>query len=384
MAGPTPGLRPDPRGDHGHRRRVPGAADARDLRDLGRGAHRRRDRGRRHDAVRRHVRVRPGRHQARARVLHDQPARVHVPRGRAQGVLDRALHARRARVLQGADVPGRRVGDARDARPHGHETDGRPAPEDAGDGRDVHRRRAGAGRRLPAVGVLRQGRDPRGGEQHGTRVVVRPRRGRRADLRAVHRQAGVPHVLRPCTVGGGRARPRVPGHHDRPARAAGDRRGRGEPARSDDPRRPLDVHGARGRAGARGHGRSPVRRRSSRSRPRWSWSACSPRGSSTGPARSTGSRSGCGCSPPSACSNTGGTWTTTTRRCWSRPARPWPRGWRTCSTPGSSTASSTGSERAFRALARSGRRLQTGLVRTYALAFLAGAIGLLVYVGFRL
>ena len=38
----------------------------------------------------------------------------------------------------------------------------------------------------------------------------------------------------------------------------------------------------------------------------------------------------------------------------------------------------------FRALARSGRRLQTGLVRTYALAFLAGAIGLLVYVGFRL
>ena len=37
-----------------------------------------------------------------------------------------------------------------------------------------------------------------------------------------------------------------------------------------------------------------------------------------------------------------------------------------------------------RALARSGRRLQTGLVRTYALAFLAGAIGLLVYVGVRL
>jgi NADH-quinone oxidoreductase subunit L len=37
-----------------------------------------------------------------------------------------------------------------------------------------------------------------------------------------------------------------------------------------------------------------------------------------------------------------------------------------------------------RSLARSGRRLQTGLVRTYALAFLAGAIGLLVYVGFRL
>jgi NADH-quinone oxidoreductase subunit L len=37
-----------------------------------------------------------------------------------------------------------------------------------------------------------------------------------------------------------------------------------------------------------------------------------------------------------------------------------------------------------RGLARGGRRWQTGLVRTYALAFLAGAIGLLVYVGFRL
>ena len=37
-----------------------------------------------------------------------------------------------------------------------------------------------------------------------------------------------------------------------------------------------------------------------------------------------------------------------------------------------------------RGLARSGRRLQTGLVRTYALAFLAGAIAVLVFVGFRL
>jgi NADH-quinone oxidoreductase subunit L len=39
---------------------------------------------------------------------------------------------------------------------------------------------------------------------------------------------------------------------------------------------------------------------------------------------------------------------------------------------------------AVRGLASGGRRWQTGLVRTYALAFLAGAIGLLVYVGFRL
>jgi len=37
-----------------------------------------------------------------------------------------------------------------------------------------------------------------------------------------------------------------------------------------------------------------------------------------------------------------------------------------------------------RRLAAVGRRLQTGLVRTYALALLAGAVGILVYVGFRL
>jgi NADH-quinone oxidoreductase subunit L len=37
-----------------------------------------------------------------------------------------------------------------------------------------------------------------------------------------------------------------------------------------------------------------------------------------------------------------------------------------------------------RRLAGAGRMLQTGLVRTYALALLAGAVGILVYVGFRL
>ena len=93
------------------------------------------------------------------------------------------------------------------------------------------------------------------------------RRARRVDLRAVHRQAGVPHVLRPCTLGRGRARPRVSGHHDRPARAARAGRGRGEPARSDDPRRPFDVPGTRGRADARGHRRSLVRGDRRRSRP---------------------------------------------------------------------------------------------------------------------
>jgi NADH-quinone oxidoreductase subunit L len=37
-----------------------------------------------------------------------------------------------------------------------------------------------------------------------------------------------------------------------------------------------------------------------------------------------------------------------------------------------------------RRLASQGRRVQTGFVRTYALALFAGAVGMLVYVGFRL
>jgi NADH-quinone oxidoreductase subunit L len=44
----------------------------------------------------------------------------------------------------------------------------------------------------------------------------------------------------------------------------------------------------------------------------------------------------------------------------------------------------TGVGSLVRRLARAGRRLQTGLVRTYALAFFVGALVLFVYVGFRL
>ena len=39
---------------------------------------------------------------------------------------------------------------------------------------------------------------------------------------------------------------------------------------------------------------------------------------------------------------------------------------------------------AVRRLAGAGRELQTGFVRTYALALFAGAVGILVYVGFRI
>ena len=77
---PDAGLGADPRGDDGHRRRVPGVPRA-----TRSSSERRRVDGRRvgrrgHRAPRRHRRARAARHQTRARVLHDQPARLHVPR----------------------------------------------------------------------------------------------------------------------------------------------------------------------------------------------------------------------------------------------------------------------------------------------------------------
>ena len=57
--------------------------------------------GAHHRAARRHGRDRPARHQARARVLDGQPARLHVPRGRRRRVQRGRLHGARARVLQG-------------------------------------------------------------------------------------------------------------------------------------------------------------------------------------------------------------------------------------------------------------------------------------------
>ena len=100
--------------------------------------------------------VRPGRHQARPRVLDDQPARVHGRRdvdgaGRSHR---RVLPPVHARVLQGAPVPGIRRRDPRG--PHEqHERDGRPAKEDAHHVLDVPDRLARARRgaaRWPASG----------------------------------------------------------------------------------------------------------------------------------------------------------------------------------------------------------------------------------------
>ena len=69
--------------------------------------------GAHHRAARRHGRARATRHQTRARVLHDQPARLHVPRRRRRRVQRRRVHGDLPRVLQGHAVPRRRLGDPR-------------------------------------------------------------------------------------------------------------------------------------------------------------------------------------------------------------------------------------------------------------------------------
>ena len=100
-----------------------------------------------HRAVRGDGRDRAVRHQARARVLDDQPARLHVPRGRRRRLQRGDVPHGHARVLQGAALPRCRLGDPRPARRAGHAPHGRAAEVDADHGR---RRSSSAGSRSRA------------------------------------------------------------------------------------------------------------------------------------------------------------------------------------------------------------------------------------------
>ena len=153
---PDAGVGAHPRRHHGHRRRLPddpgqpapghGLRLAADGHRLGRRAHR---------PVRRHHRRRPERHQEGAGLLDDQPARLHVPRRRRRRLRGRHLPHGHPRLLQGAAVPRRRLGDPRHARRAGHAAHGRAAQAHA----DHRRRRSSsagwpspASRRSPASG----------------------------------------------------------------------------------------------------------------------------------------------------------------------------------------------------------------------------------------
>ena len=108
-----PGVGPDPRRHDGDRGCLPPRTRARVLRGVVERGH---DRGVGrcdHRALRGDRRARPERHQARARVFHDQSARLHVLGRRCRCVQRGDVPHDHPRVLQGAPVPRRRFGDPR-------------------------------------------------------------------------------------------------------------------------------------------------------------------------------------------------------------------------------------------------------------------------------
>ena len=111
---PDAGVRADPRGDDGHRRRLSGRAACpastctRRRRSQVVAVDRRGDR-----VLRRDDRRRADRHQEGARVLDDLAARLHVRRAGRRRLRRRDLPPLHARVLQGLPVPRRRQRDPR-------------------------------------------------------------------------------------------------------------------------------------------------------------------------------------------------------------------------------------------------------------------------------
>ena len=151
----------------------------------------------------------------------------------------RRLPPRHARVLQGRPVPRRRLGDARDERLGRHHDHGRPAQEAALDARRVLRLLARDLRHPVLLGLLLEGRDPRGRVRDRDLRPGEPRVGRQAgrrDADAGGAGHGVLHVapLLPGVLGRRDARrrrdqaphPRVAADHDRAAGRARGRRAR--------------------------------------------------------------------------------------------------------------------------------------------------------------
>ena len=216
--GPHPGLRPDPRGDHGHRGRLPDRPHAPPLH---RGAHRRR-----------HLRLPgPGDADLRGdggarghgpeadhRLLDDQPDRLHGGRRLDRRLRGGPLPPDEPRVLQGASVHGGRLRDRGDGRHPEHRPDGRLSARPAVHVRALDRGRPGAGRLPRHLGLLLQGRDPRL-RVRARRLLLDPRdrrlRGRLPD-RHLRLPDRLPGRLPRAMSGGSRARAGAPG----PRRAA--------------------------------------------------------------------------------------------------------------------------------------------------------------------
>ena len=168
MEGPTPGLCPHPRGDDGHRRRLPDRPCEPDLRGRARRAASRRHPRRPDPAAGGPDRARAVRHQARDRILDDVADRLHVPRGRGRRVRLRDVPPAHARILQGAALPRRRRRHPPPFGRAGHAQDGWPAPVHAADLAHVPDRNARADGDTAAV------------RASGRRTRSSPRRSRRA------------------------------------------------------------------------------------------------------------------------------------------------------------------------------------------------------------
>ena len=196
---PVAGQRAHPRRDHGHRRRLPHRAHQRALHARpGRAAHRR-DRRHRDPGHRRLQRARPARPQARARLLHHQPDRLHVPGAGRLRLGGGRVPLHDARLLQGPALPRRRR-DHRGARRRArHLQDGRAGPRDARRVLDLHhRRRRPCGAAVRHRRLLQQGPDHRHEPRVRGRqpVVLRRLSRRRVRDRAVLVPAGLHRLLR--------------------------------------------------------------------------------------------------------------------------------------------------------------------------------------------
>ena len=100
------------------------------------------------------------RYQARAGLLHGQPARLHVPGARRRRLLGGGLPPVHARVLQGPALPWLRLGDSRHGRRAGHAPHGRPEEQDSDHALDHVRRLRGDRRHSRAGRLLLEGRNP--------------------------------------------------------------------------------------------------------------------------------------------------------------------------------------------------------------------------------
>ena len=127
---PDAGLGADPRRDHGDRRRLHGLPAVAAVRVRADGARRRHLHRRLDRVLRRHRRPDAERHQAGDRLFDLLAARLHVLRRRRRRLSGRHVPPLHPRLLQGAAVPRRRLGDPRHVRRAGHAPDGRHLEQD--------------------------------------------------------------------------------------------------------------------------------------------------------------------------------------------------------------------------------------------------------------